>query len=78
MHKEDFSHFSLFRAAPMACGGPQARGQIGAVAAGHATATRDPSRICDLHHSSRQCKNLNPLSEVRDEPSWILVRFVNH
>ena len=31
-----------------------------------ATATWDPSTICDLHHSSRQCRILNPLSEVRD------------
>ena len=31
-----------------------------------ATAMPDPSRICDPHHSSRQCGILNPLSEVRD------------
>ena len=31
-----------------------------------ATATQDPSRICELHHSSRQCQILNPLSEARD------------
>ena len=31
-----------------------------------ATATRDPSRVCDLHHSSRQHWILNPLSEARD------------
>ena len=31
------------------------------------TATRDPSRVCDLHHSARQCWILNPLSEVRDQ-----------
>ena len=30
------------------------------------TATRDPSHICDLHHSSRQCRILNPLSKARD------------
>ena len=30
------------------------------------TATRDPSRICDPHHSSRQRRILNPLSEARD------------
>ena len=41
-----------------------------------ATATQDPSRIC-IHHSSRQCRILNPLSEARDQtrnflvPSWI-------
>ena len=31
-----------------------------------ATATPDPGRICDLHHSSGQCQILNPLSEARD------------
>ena len=31
-----------------------------------ATATRDPSRVCDLHHSSRQHQILNPLNEARD------------
>ena len=31
-----------------------------------ATTTRDPSRICDLYHSSQQHWILNPLSEARD------------
>ena len=31
-----------------------------------ATVTPDPSCVCDLHHSSRQCHILNPLSEARD------------
>ena len=31
-----------------------------------ATATLDPSRICNLHHSSRQHQILKPLSEARD------------
>ena len=31
-----------------------------------ATATKDLSCICDLHHSSRQHQTLNPLSEARD------------
>ena len=31
-----------------------------------AIATRDPSCICDLHHSSRQHWILSPLSEARD------------
>ena len=31
-----------------------------------ATAARDPSCICDLHHSSRQCRILNSLSKARD------------
>ena len=32
-----------------------------------ATETRDPSRVCDLHHSSRHCWILNPLNEARDQ-----------
>ena len=31
-----------------------------------ATATLDPSHVCDLHHSSRQRLILNLLSEARD------------
>ena len=31
-----------------------------------ATATRDPSHVCDLHHSSWQRWILEPLSEARD------------
>ena len=31
-----------------------------------ATAMPDPSRICDLHHSSGQHRILNPLREARD------------
>ena len=42
-----------------------------------ATATRDPRRVCNLHHSSWQRQILNPLSKARDRtcnlivPSWI-------
>ena len=57
-----FLAFYLFRATSTAYGGAQARGQIGATA----TATRDLSHACDLHHSSRPCWILNPLSEARD------------
>ena len=32
-----------------------------------ATATQDPSRICDLQHSSWQHRILNPLSKARDQ-----------
>ena len=32
-----------------------------------ATAVPDPSRICDLCHSSWQCWTLNPLSEAKDQ-----------
>ena len=31
-----------------------------------AIAMRDPSHVCDVHHSSRQHQILNPLSESRD------------
>ena len=63
--------FAFFRATPTPYGGSQARGQIGAVASqpvvyATATATQNPSHICDLHHSSRKCRIHNPLSEAKD------------
>ena len=74
-----FRLFCLFRAVPTAYGSYQARGPIRAVAAGvpTATATQDPSLVCNLHHSSGQRRILNPLSEVRDrtlvlvDGSWV-------
>ena len=38
-----------------------------------ATATQDPSYVCNLHHSSRQHWILNPLAEARDptSSSWV-------
>ena len=53
----------------MTYGDSQARGLIGAVAApayAKATATQDPSHVCDLYHISWQRQILNPLSKVRD------------
>ena len=32
-----------------------------------ATTIRDPSHLCDLHHSSRQRQILNPMSKARDQ-----------
>ena len=63
----EFFYF-LGGATPAAYGGSQAKGQIGAVAAGlcHSTAMPDPSRVCDLHQSSWQRQILNPLREARD------------
>ena len=64
-------------------GGSQARGLIGAVAVGlchsHSNAGSEPdqSRICDLHHTSRQRWILNPLSKATEGtrvlivPNWI-------
>ena len=61
--------FCLFRAVLAVYGSPRARGRIRAASAGlhHSQATRDPSRICDLHHNSWQCWILSPLSEARDQ-----------
>ena len=63
-----FCLFAISWAVPRVYGGSQARGLIGAVAASlyQSTATQDPSRICDLHHSSEQRQVVNPLSKGRD------------
>ena len=37
------------------------------------TAMQDPSHICNLYHSSRQCQTLNPLSEARDQIHKLMV-----
>ena len=79
------SFFVFLRAAPVAYGGSQAGVQselqpppyARATATATAAATPDPSRVCNLHPSSQQCRILNPLSEARDRtqnlmvPSWI-------
>ena len=65
-----FDVVAISWAAPAAYGGSQARAPLGAVAAGPAPQpqpTPDPSRVCDLHHGSRQRWILNPLSEARDQ-----------
>ena len=38
-----------------------------------ATATWDPSHVCDLPHSSQQCRILNPLSESSDRTHNLMV-----
>ena len=38
-----------------------------------ATAREDPSCVCDLHHSSRQCWTLNPLSEASNRSCNLMV-----
>ena len=38
----------------------------------YATAMQDQSHVCDLQHSSWQCRILNPLSEARDR-AWNLM-----
>ena len=68
----------------MAYGDAQARGvELGLQLPAYITATAilDPSRVCDLHYSSRQHQILNPLSETRPgiKPvsSHIIVRFAS-
>ena len=68
----------IFRAAPAGYGGSrlEVESELQLPAYTTATATWDPSCICDLHHSSQQHQILNPLIETRDgthvlmDPSW--------
>ena len=63
----------------MTYGGSQARGLIGATAAGlrHSHSNSGSDSCLRLHHSSQQCWILNPLNKARDRihslmvPSWI-------
>ena len=70
-----FFFFVFSRATPVAYGRSQARGLSGAVATSlhHSHATRDLSRICDLHPSSQQRRILNPLSKARDRTRNLMV-----
>ena len=49
-----------------------------------ATATPDPSHICNLHCSLGQCWILNPLQEARDgtyiftDTSQVIIKLLNH
>ena len=43
-----------------------------------ATATQDPSCICNLHHSSQQHQIFNPLSEARDRICNLMVPSLIH
>ena len=69
----------LLKPAIMAYGISQARGrtELQLPTYARATAMRDPSCICNLHHSLWQCKMLNPLNEARNrthifmDTSWI-------
>ena len=65
-------YFLLFRATLAAYGVPRLRVplelQLLAYTTAYttATATPDPSHVCNLHHTSRQHWILNPPSEARD------------
>ena len=49
-----------------------------------ATATPDPTHVCNLHQHAQQCRILSPLSEARDrtcvlmEPSWVRDHELSH
>ena len=60
-------------------GSSQARGWIGAAAEAYATATAtlDPSHICNLHRSLQQHQILNSLSEARDQ-TYILMETTSN
>ena len=77
-----FFFFCLFRATPRHMEVPKLGVELELQPPAYttATATPDPSYICDLHHSSQQHEILNPLSKARDwtsnlsVPSWICFR----
>ena len=64
----------------MAYGSSQARGQMEAAAADlhHSHSNTDPSRACNLHHSSWQCQMLNPLSRARDWTCILMHTSLDH
>ena len=69
-----YYYYLLFRATIKAYRVSQARGQIGCPPTyTTATAMRDQSSICDLHHCSLQRQILNPLSEARDQTCTLMV-----
>ena len=71
-----FFAFLLFRATGVAYEIPKlgVKSELQLQAYAIAIATWDPSRVCNLYHSSWI---LNPLSEAEPESSWILVGFIS-
>ena len=69
-----FFFFFFFFSAVSTYGKSLARGWIGAAAPGFATATATPdlSLACDLHHSSWQCRILNPQNKARDQAQILM------
>ena len=52
---------------------PRLRGESELQLLAYTTATQDLSHICSLHHTSRQCRILNPWSEARDWTHSLMV-----
>ena len=75
--------FRLFRAAPTAHGGSQARGPIRATAAGlhqiQATATPDPSRVHDPHPARGNAGSPTHQARpgIKPTTSWLLVELAS-
>ena len=72
---ENFFFCCLFRAAPWHAEVPKVgvQSDLRLLAYTTAIATWDLSRVCDLHHSSRQRQILNPLSKARDQTRNLMV-----
>ena len=70
-----FFFFCLFRAtlAAHGCSRLGVESELQLLSYIIATATQDPSCICDLHHSSRQSRILNPLRKARDRTRNLMV-----
>ena len=74
------STFFLFRATPTSYGSSQDRGPVGAVLQVYTTATamRDLSCVCNLHHSSGQHWILNSPSEGQDRTCILMDPSLSH
>ena len=70
-----FFVFVFSRAVPAAYGVPRlgVELELQLPACPRATAARDLSHVCDLHHNSQQCQILNPLSKARDGTHNLMV-----
>ena len=65
--KKIFFFFFAFQGCTYSIGSSQTRElQLPAYATATATATQDLKLICNLHHSSQQCRILYPLSQVQN------------
>mgnify|MGYP007071218179 CR=1 FL=1 len=56
----------FFKATPLAHGSSRVELELQLLVYAAASAMRDLSSVCDLHHSSQQCRILKPLSGGRD------------
>ena len=70
-----FFYFFLLGAPPVAYEVPRLGVKSELQLPGYATviAMRDPSHVCDLHHSSQQCQILDLLSKPRDQTHNLMV-----